>query len=67
MTVFPIDPVVALRRIALEAAAERLGITLPVGRCTRCGCSLYPEDLHCDALPCEDGCPAKQQLEAIYP
>lgn len=60
---FPIE----LQRLAVESVAQRLGIVRPVTECTRCRCALYPDDLRCDALPCEDGCPAKTQLEAMYP
>jgi len=61
------DPVVAVRAMAVNLAADRLGIERPVAECSRCRCRLYPSDLHCDALPCEDGCPAKTQLEELYP
>lgn len=63
------DPVVAVKAMAIGLAADRLGITRPVAECSRCRCSLYAQDIRTigDGIPCDDLCPAKHQLEELYP
>lgn len=58
------DVLLALRQIAFEAAAARLGIRpqRPLDHCKRCGCPLFEDDEGSDALPCEDGCVADLQI-----